>query len=64
MKKKIKDLTAEECERICDTKKVCENCPLNFDNSAICMIDLKDIDTKDLKARQEQEIDIYFKENS
>lgn len=29
MKKKIKDLTLEECQRICDTH-VCKNCPLKI----------------------------------
>lgn len=59
MKIKIKDLTAEDCKRICDGKK-CENCPLNFDNSVVCMADLKDIDVKELEARQEQVINLYI----
>lgn len=56
MKKKIRDLTDNELKIICNG--VCENCPLNVPNFPICMAELKDIDTKDLKARQEQEIDI------
>ena len=28
MKKKIKDLTLEECQRICDTSNNCRTCPL------------------------------------
>ena len=59
MKKKIKDLTAEECKRICDAKKECEKCPLNIDNSAVCMAELKNIDVKDLEARQERIVHIY-----
>lgn len=60
MKKKIKDLTAEDCKRICDAKKECEKCPLNInDNLAVCMAELKNVDVKDLEVRQERIVHIY-----
>ena len=35
MKKKIKDLTLEECENIC-IKHGCEDCPLDIPHSNTC----------------------------
>lgn len=57
---KCEGLTTEECRRICDTRKVCEKCPLNIDNSAMCMADLKNVNVKKIKALQEQEVETYI----
>lgn len=36
MKKKIKDLTVEEADKICDKQTCCNNCPLNIRFSKHC----------------------------
>lgn len=35
MKKKIKDLTFEEKEKICDRQLTCEDCPLRLANDIL-----------------------------
>lgn len=40
MKKKIKDLTVEEVEKICDKQTDCDNCPLDIPSCRICMKDI------------------------
>ena len=44
MKKKIKDLTLEECRKICARSSSCYNCPFFDDNLRKCrpVIDLLD----------------------
>lgn len=40
MKKKIKDLTLDDCEQICFKQKECEKCPLLFSRRSTihCML--------------------------
>lgn len=38
MLKKIKDLTKEELESICDKYEYCKTCPLKIKGSCYCMI--------------------------
>lgn len=37
IKKKIKDLTKEEAQKICDKHSVCIKCPLDINSSKKCM---------------------------
>lgn len=55
-KKKIKDMTIEELEKICDQHRVCNNCPLDTPNAYYkhCM---KNIIT-DNKEYLEKEIEV------
>lgn len=42
-KKKIKNLTIEEAEKICDKQPVCNNCPLDVPNAYYSKHCLKNI---------------------
>lgn len=59
MKKKIKDLTDNECKKICESSNgVCENCPLDVPNFPICMADLKNIDIKEITKKLSEEVSL------
>lgn len=53
MKKKIKDLTLEECIKICDKRPTCTRCPIN----EFCMNYFSDIQNRTLKYEREVEVD-------
>lgn len=36
MKKKIKDLTIQDLNKVCSNTLRCDNCPLRFNNSTSC----------------------------
>ena len=36
MKKKIKDLTLEECKKICRNTECCDDCPLFYGENKYC----------------------------
>lgn len=38
MKKKIKDLTVDECKKICNKSEYCDNCPLRFRSNGILTV--------------------------
>lgn len=58
MKKKIKDLTLEEVNKICYKNSICSGCPLmKADKSALCFC-YKDIVTDLTKFNLESEVEV------
>ena len=55
MKKKIKDLTVKEFQKICGKYEYCHNCPLHLAYGLCSVIDFTSINEKDLE--KEVEVD-------
>ena len=60
MRKKIKNLSDNDCKRICESRPNCDTCPLNIENSNFCMADLRKINVKELKAQQEVSVNVFL----
>lgn len=59
MKKKIKDLTLEEYNNICDSRKDCKGCPFEeFDNISNCREIKYYIQQRELNKILEQEVEV------
>ena len=58
LKKKIKDLTLEECKKICKSKH-CKECPLSFGESFLCQLGKirYDEESKNFDIEKEVEVD-------
>ena len=50
VKKKIKDLTMKEAEKICDNSRGCDECPLDVCNCSYCMKNV--IENKELLEKE------------
>ena len=53
MKKKIKDLTLEECEKLCHKRPTCTRCPIK----EFCYNYFCDVQDRALKYKREVEVD-------
>ena len=59
MKKKVKDLTIEEYDKICDSRGNCVGCPFEqFDKISDCRVIKDYIKQRELNKMLEQEIEV------
>ena len=62
MKKKIKDLTFEECQRICDKRITCLNCPIRYSSNSCRLMVLREMQYEP-KDELEREVEIDESKN-
>lgn len=61
MKKKIKDLTIKECDKICNKQPYCSVCPLRYEN--YCRYEKLMVDEEEKAFNLEREVEIDESDN-
>lgn len=59
VKKKIKDLTYEECYKICDKRTTCLNCPIRYSTNSCRLVILRELQ---YEPKDELEIEVEVDE--